>query len=69
MTDERKRIEFLLQRDGLEATRAWVRRTLDIYRDALRNQAGHAAAPDFRPLFEQAIRDYEEWLRSVEEPR
>jgi len=69
MTDERRRIEFLLQRDGLDATRAWVRRTLDIYRDALRNQASHPAAPDFRPLFEQAIRDYEEWLRSVEEPR
>ncbi len=69
MTAERNRIEFLLKRDGLEATRAWVRRTLQIYRDALANRSSHAAAAEFRPLFEQAIRDYEEWLASVERRR
>lgn len=62
MTAERHRIEFLLRRDGPEATRAWVRRTRDIYRNALRDQTGHPAAPEFRPLFEAAIRDFEEWL-------
>lgn len=65
MTSERNRIEFLLQRDGLDATRTWVRRTLQIYRDALANRS-HAAAPEFRPLFEQAIREYEQWLAAVE---
>lgn len=66
MTSERHRIEFLLNRDGLDATREWVRRTLGIYREALTNRSSHAAAPEFRPLFEQAIREYEEWLASVE---
>ena len=62
MTAEQNRIEFLIERDGLDATRAWVRRTLQIYRDALANRGSHATAPEFRPLFEEAVRVYEEWL-------
>jgi len=59
---ESERIEFLLKRDGPEATRAWVQRTLAIYRKALRNPAGHGADPVYRPRFEQAIQEFEEWL-------
>jgi len=66
MTAEQNRIEFLIKRDGVDATRAWVRRTLQIYRDALTNRASHAAAPEFRPLFEEAVRVYEEWLAARE---
>lgn len=62
MTAERTRIDFLTRRDGPEAARAWVRRTLGIYRDALANASSHAATPDFRPLFEEAIREYEAFL-------
>jgi hypothetical protein len=66
MTAESERIRFLVARDGEEAARAWVRRTLEIYRDALRNRSSHATAPEFRPLFEQAVRDFEAWLAQRE---
>ena len=59
---ESERIEFLLKRDGPEATRAWVQRTLAIYREALRHPASHTADSIYRPRFEQAIREFEEWL-------
>ena len=62
MTTEHERIQFLLKRDGLPATGEWVARTLEIYRRALLDPNGHAATPAYRPLFEQAVRDYEEWL-------
>lgn len=65
MTSETDRIRFLVARDGEQAARAWVRRTLDIYRDALRSRARHVTAPEFRPLFEQAVREYEQWLREA----
>lgn len=66
MTSERSRIKFLIARDGLGAARAWVERTLRIYQDALANRGSHAAAPEFRPLFEEAIQEYEEWLAAQE---
>ncbi|WP_043739758.1 hypothetical protein [Thioalkalivibrio nitratireducens] len=63
MTDETQRIRFLIQRDGEATTREWVGRTLDIYRKALASADGHAPTPQYRPLFEQAIRQFEQWLR------
>lgn len=54
---ESERIQFLMKRDGPEATRAWVQRTLEIYRQALRN--GDSM---YRARFEQAVREFEEWL-------
>ena len=66
MTSEIERIRFLVARDGEEAARAWVRRTRDIYRDALRNRSSHVSAPEFRPLFEQAVREFDSWLAAVE---
>jgi hypothetical protein len=62
MVTERNRIEFLLERDGLEATRAWVLRTLKIYQDALAKPRHHAALLHYRPLYEQAVHTYEQWL-------
>jgi hypothetical protein len=59
---ESGRIEFLLRRDGSAATRAWVERTLAIYREALRDPRHFANDPSYRPLFERAVRQLEEWL-------
>jgi len=35
MSDERRRIRFLIERDGAAARRVWVERTLHIYREAI----------------------------------
>ena len=59
---ERDRIEFLLRRDGYEATRAWVERTRNIYREALDRPGEHSADTVYRPLFEKSIAEFEEWL-------
>lgn len=61
---ESARIEFLLERDGLETTRAWVERTLAIYRQALADPRNYANDPSYKPLFERAAREFEEWLGS-----
>ncbi len=61
---ESERIGLLLERDGLEATRAWVERTLAIYRQALADARNYANDPSYKPLFERAVREFEEWLGS-----
>jgi hypothetical protein len=60
---EKARIELLVRRDGLEEARAWVERTLRLYREAIASRASHASTQEYRPLFEQSIRDFEQWLR------
>lgn len=60
---ERGRIDFLVRRDGEKAARAWVERTLQLYREAIAT-GGYAASNEFRPLFEQAIHEFEDWLRA-----
>ena len=62
---ERQRIEFLVRRDGIAAARAWVERTLKLYREAVVSP-GHASTNEYRPLFEQSIRDFEAWLEGDE---
>jgi hypothetical protein len=62
MASERRRIEFLLARDGPRATREWVERTRDIYRDALASGVGLVSAPEYRRLYETAVREFDEWL-------
>lgn len=62
MTDEHHRIRFLKDRDGAEATRTWVARTLKIYREALQGESNYTSLPEYRPHFEQAIRAFEEYL-------
>ncbi len=61
MASEDGRIAFLLQRDGLPATVAWVRRTLSIYRHALLNRSGYGGA--FRRPLVQACCEFRHWLR------
>ena len=59
---EARRIAFLVGRDGEPAARAWVERTLHLYREAVTTKS-HAARPDYRPLFEASIRTFEQWLK------
>ena len=59
---EEERINFLLQRDGSEATRNWVERTLNIYLRAIVSPASHASQKEYKPLFESSIREFEKWL-------
>ncbi|ADE15242.1 hypothetical protein Nhal_2143 [Nitrosococcus halophilus Nc 4] len=65
---EEERINLLLQRDGLEATRNWVARTLNIYREAVASPASHASQKNYKPLFEKSIKEFEEWLSLTQEP-
>lgn len=58
---ESNRIELLVRRDGIDKARTWVERTLKLYRDAIAS-GSHAATNEYRPLFEQSIREFEEWL-------
>lgn len=61
MVSERGRIEFLLQRDGVPATINWVKRTLSIYRSALRSRRGYGAA--YRRALIESCCDFRRWLR------
>lgn len=59
---ERQRIRLLIERDGESAARAWVERTLRIYREAVDNRHGHASLPQYRSGFEASIETFEAWL-------
>jgi hypothetical protein len=63
MGQETQRIQFLLERDGPDTTRAWVERTLAIYREAIQSHNHHASLSDYRPSFEASIREFEAWLK------
>lgn len=62
MTDERERIRFVVERDGDDAARQWVERTLKIYRSAIESADSHASTAQYRSLFEDAIQTFEQWL-------
>lgn len=66
MTDEHQRIRFLIERDGIEAARTWVARTLKIYREAMQDETSYSAMPEYRARFEQAIRAFEDFLAGEE---
>lgn len=59
---ESERIEFLLRRDGYEATGKWVERTIGLYRAEIGPRGSYAKDATYRPRFEKAIREFEEWL-------
>ncbi len=59
---EAERIGFLLARDGRQATRAWVERTLRMYREELGRPTSYASDAAYRPRFERAVCEFEEWL-------
>ncbi|MGQ0546897.1 MAG: hypothetical protein ACT4P3_16450 [Betaproteobacteria bacterium] len=60
---ETQRIELLVRRDGVREARAWVERTLKLYREAIASRGSHAATGEYRPRFEQSVRDFEDWLQ------
>jgi len=62
MAEEARRIQFVIERDGREAARKWVRETLQTYRDALNSPHSHAVTRHYRARFEQSIREFEAWL-------
>ncbi len=62
--NETQRIEFLIKRDGPKATRAWIERTLAIYREAVKSSKSHASLSDYLPSFEASIREFEAWLKN-----
>jgi hypothetical protein len=64
---ERQRIELLVRRDGLKEARAWVERTLQLYREAI-SSGSHSATKEYRPLFEQSVREFESWLKDEKLP-
>lgn len=59
---EAERIGLLLERDGPDATRAWVERTLAIYRRAVLDPAHFASSPDYRRLYLLSCADFRRWL-------
>jgi hypothetical protein len=65
VVSEAHRIDFLLRRDGLEATIAWVWRTLRIYRAAVLDKNHHASSAAFRPNFIQSCCDFRRWLSEM----
>ena len=62
---ESERIEFLLRRDGPTATRTWVERTLTMYRKELSHPSSYACDATYRPRFEKAVREFEDWLAVI----
>lgn len=69
MGREAERIRFLVERDGRAAARKWVQDTLKSYRDAVNSPSSHASKSNYRPLFEESIREFEAWLAEEREER
>ncbi|MGE5242437.1 MAG: hypothetical protein ACM3NI_12400 [Bacteroidota bacterium] len=69
MSDERGRIEFVLQRDGVASARARFDRTLRIYRQAVLNPHHHAHTLECRREFIQAYCAFKHWLTKQEAAR
>ncbi|MEW5942259.1 MAG: hypothetical protein AB1710_00215 [Pseudomonadota bacterium] len=63
---ETDRINLLVARDGEETARAWVERTLALYRSALADPHSYASTREYRPLFEQSVQEFERWLAGRE---
>jgi hypothetical protein len=56
------RIRLVVERDGRDAAIQWVRRTLQIYVQALDDPTNFARAAEYRPRFEESVREFEAWL-------
>jgi hypothetical protein len=65
---EQGRIAFLLQRDGREATIAWVQRTLALYRRAVLAPGHFAGTATYRRSFIESYCDFKRWLGGAREP-
>ena len=54
---------MLLERDGLEATRAWEKHTLGTYRRAVLDPSHFASRPEYRRMYLASCADFRRWLR------
>ncbi len=61
---EHARVEFLIERDGLRQTTAWVRRTMQIYRRAVLSKGHFAHSHLYRQRFIVAYLEFKRWLRT-----
>jgi hypothetical protein len=61
---ERLRLETLVARDGPDAAREWARRTAALYRQSISDPVHFASQPDWKPRFEQIIRELETFAES-----
>ena len=64
---EQRRIQFLLERDGLEATKAFVVRTMQAYRKAVVSRTGLGAAPEYRTQMVNSYVVFKRFLGVVNE--
>ena len=61
---EQRRIEFLIERDGLQQATEWVRRTMQIYRRAVLAKGHFAHAYPYRHRFVVSYLEFKRWLRA-----
>jgi hypothetical protein len=61
---EHARVEFLIERDGLQQTTVWVRRTIRIYRRAVLSKGHFAHSHPYRCRFIVAYLEFKRWLRT-----
>jgi hypothetical protein len=59
---ERVRLETLIARVGIEASREWARWAASLYRQSLNNPAHYASQAEKRPLFEESISQLERFV-------
>jgi hypothetical protein len=64
---EEGRIGFLVQRDGRDATIAWVTRTMALYRRAVLAPGHFAGTPTYRRSFIRSYCEFKRWLVGVAE--
>lgn len=55
--NEHLRLETLCSRDGTSAAREWANNTVLVYRLCINDSTHYASQADWRPLFEQSIRE------------
>jgi hypothetical protein len=61
---ERMRLETLCARDGVEAARQWASWAAALYRCSILDSTHYASQPDLKPLFEESIREFENFAES-----
>lgn len=62
--NERVRLETLCARDGVEAARQWASWAANLYRLSLRDPTHFASQPDWKPTFEQSMRELQTFAES-----
>ena len=60
---EAQRIAFILERDGPENGREWIKRTMGIYRTAVLDKSHHASKREYRRGFIQSYCEFKQFLK------